>query len=444
MRLPPLIRPHVYAHPTLDTAIWFLHLRWLAVIGQLLAIIVVNFGLRVNLPLREIFSLIGVTAVSNLAYWIWLARLHRRGLQAAERLPGDQVVSTLMLVDVLSLTGLLYLTAGIANPFWLFYFVNIAMAAAIVTPAWAWTLWACTVGCVILLLKVKTQPMSVLSALHQDLTDSQGWTTPQLGYLVSFVTCSAIITYFTTVLTGELRQREHAIKEAEEAKSRNRQLESLATLAAGAAHELASPMSTIAVVSKELGRALEKQSAPESVLRDVGLIRSELNRCREILDRMTTATGDAAGEKLLAITLDEFIQETLLGVREACRVEVVTAPDSIATSRNLLPVQAAAQALRNLVQNALDASPADSKVTIRTKSTDNQWIVDVQDQGEGMPAEVLERIGEPFFTTKEPGKGMGLGVYLASNVMRRLGGSLKFVSQPGQGTVAQVRLPLVR
>lgn len=442
MRLPPLIRPHVYAHPTLDSAIWYLHLRWLAVVGQLLAIVVVLVGLQVTLPIREILTLIGITAASNLAYWAWLAGLHRRGLQATQRLPGDQVISSLMLVDVVSLTGLLYLTAGIANPFWLFYFVNIAVAAAIVTPAWAWTLWVCTVGCVTLLLRVETQPISVLSSLHQDLSQPQGWTTAQLGYLVSFMTCSAIITYFTTILTGELRQREQAMREAEETKSRNRQLESLATLAAGAAHELASPMSTIAVVSKELSRALEKQSVSPNVLSDVGLIRSELNRCREILDRMTTATGDAAGEQLRSVSLQQFLQETLLGVRESNRVSILWQSEPSKQSLNLLPIQAAAQALRNLIQNALDASPSDTMVSIKTLAKNDCWSFEIEDSGEGMSEEVLERIGQPFFTTKEPGKGMGLGVYLASNVMRRLGGTLDFDSQPGQGTTARIRLPI--
>jgi two-component system, sensor histidine kinase RegB len=443
MRLPPLIRPHVYAHPTLDTAIWFMHLRWLAVFGQLAALLVVRLGLQVDLPDQKIGGLIAITAVTNLAYWFWLSQLHRRGLQLADRLPGDQVISSLMLIDVLDLTGLLYLSAGVANPFWLFYFVNIVMAAAIVTRAWAWTLWAVTVGCVILLLKTNTQPVSVLNSLQEDLTNSGGWTTPQLGYIAAFVTCSGIITYFTTILTGELRHREHAIKDAEEAKSRNRQLESLATLAAGAAHELASPLSTIAVVSKELSRALEKQSAPKPVLNDVGLIRSELNRCREILDRMTTATGDAAGEQLRQVSIREFINETLLGVRDVHRIKVLYDSTSD-SSLNLLPVQAVAQALRNLVQNALDASPLESTVTIRATADGDQWIIDVCDQGEGMAQEVLERLGQPFFTTKEPGKGMGLGVYLAMNVMRRLGGTLKFVSQPGQGTTGQVSLPLAR
>lgn len=443
MRLPPLIRPNVYAHPTLDTAIWFLHLRWLAVGGQLATLLAVRFGLDVQLPVEKILLLIAITAVTNLAYWFWLARLHRRGLQPTERLPGDQVISSLMLIDVLDLTGLLFLSAGLANPFWLFYFVNVAMASAIVTPAWAWTLWGCTVACVVMLLKAPTQSVSVLEALHANLYEPRGWTSPQIGYIVSFATCSGIITLFTTILTGELRQREQAIKEAEETRSRNKQLESLATLAAGAAHELATPMSTIAVVSKELGRALEKQAASKSILDDVGLIRSELNRCREILDRMTTATGDAAGEKLRSISLADFVHEILVGVRDSNAVKVELAEAS-KKSQMLLPVQAAAQALRNLVQNALDVSPEDCAVTIQSSVGPTHWQIDVVDLGPGMPEEVQDRLGQPFFTTKEPGKGMGLGVYLAMNVVRRLGGELKFVSRPGQGTTAQVRLPLDR
>jgi two-component system, sensor histidine kinase RegB len=443
MRLPPLIRPHVYADPTLDTAIWFMHLRWLAVFGQLAALLVVRYSLGVDISVQKIGGLIAITAITNLAYWFWLAGLHRRGLQLADRLPGDQVISTLMLVDVLDLTGLLYLSAGVVNPFWLFYFVNIVMAAAIVTRAWAWTVWAVSVGCVILLLKTDAKPVSILNSLQADFSNPQGWSTPQLGFLAAFVACSGIITYFTTILTGELRHREHAIKDAEAAQSRNRQLESLATLAAGAAHELASPLSTIAVVSKELSRALEKQSAPKPVLDDVGLIRSELNRCREILDRMTTATGDAAGEQLRNVTMREFIDETLLGIRDVHRIKVIY--DSTAeSSYNLLPVQAVAQALRNLIQNALDASSVETTVSIRARADSKMWLIDVSDEGEGMPPEVLERLGQPFFTTKEPGKGMGLGVYLAMNVMRRLGGTLEFESRPGQGTTGQVRLPMAR
>jgi two-component system, sensor histidine kinase RegB len=445
MPLPPLMRPQVYAHPTLDTAIWFLHLRWVAVAGQLLTMAVVTWGLMIELPVMKLLGFVCVTAVSNAAYSYWLSRLHKGGLQRSDRLPTDQVVSALMLVDILDLTGMLYLSAGMANPFALFYFVNIAVAGAIITPAWAWGIWSVTVAGVALLL-VRSLPIVELNSASQLSAAAAGtqiWTIPKIGFIVSFATCSGVITYFITVLTGELRQREQALNEAEEARLRNRQLEALATLAAGAGHELASPLMTIAVVAKELSRGLEKQGAPTSLTNDVALIRSELDRCRQILDRMTSAAGEAAGERLRLVSISEFVEEAMLGLREPHRICLAIAED-VSSIKSLLPVQAAAQAIRNLVQNALDASPPEAMVDVIGERFDAGWRLLVKDRGTGMSPEVLDRIGEPFFTTKEPGRGMGLGLYLTQNVFRRLNAKLSFTSQVGEGTTAEVLLPTAR
>ncbi len=438
--LSPLLHPHVHSHPTLETAIWFLHLRWVAVAGQMLTMSVVEWVLDIKLPQSGMLTLMGVTAVTNLGYSLWLQHLRKNGLQAADRLPTYQVVSSLMLIDLAVLTGMLFLTGGLANPFALFYFVNIAVAGAILTPAWAWSVWFVAVLSVTLLL-LRSQPLLELN--NSNLQATGELSLPKLGYLVSFAACGGVITYFVTVLTGELKQRELALKEAEDARVRNRQLEALATLAAGAAHELASPLSTIAVVAKELSRSLEKNGARETDMKDVSLIRSELDRCRQILDRMTITAGEAAGERLDAITVDRFLDETLLGLREPQRVKVTVA-DAAKLKKNLLPLQATAQAIRNLVQNALDASPTHEDIIVRAELVDSNWRILVIDRGEGMTAEVLKRVGEPFFTTKEPGRGMGLGLYLTQNVLRRLNAELKFTSRPGQGTTAEILLPTSR
>lgn len=487
MELPPLIRPQVVAQPTLYTGNWFLQLRWFAVVGQLLTMAVVIWGLAISLPVLGLLSLIGVTAITNILYGVWLSHLYRRGLQSEDRLPTDLIVSALMLMDVAVLTGMLYVSGGMANPFSLFYFVNIAVAAAILSSTWAWGVWLSTVAGMTLLLfttvplaeldNTSLQPASpklepsrhagdptTIAALQSPPNRSVGaedvrprpdrredsigsfgkiWTVPKLGLFVSFATCSGVITYFITVLTGELRQREEALKEAEDARVRNRQLEGLATLAAGAAHELATPLTTIAVVAKELSRSLDKENAKKSTQEDVKLIRSELDQCRVILDRMTSAAGDAAGERLQNVTLAEFIEETMVGIRQPHRVER-SLHDAADPYRNLLPVQATAQALRNLLQNAMDASTPDKTVVLDARTTSEEWLIEIRDQGEGMSAEVLERIGEPFFTTKEPGRGMGLGLYLTENVVRGLGGQLEYESEPGAGTVARLRLPTSR
>ncbi len=445
MKLPPIIRPHVQSYPTLETAIWFQQLRWVAVAGQLLTMAVVIWVFKIQLPLVELLMLVGVTAVTNTSYTLWLRYLNQTGLKRSDRLPTDQVVSGLMLVDILVLTGMLYLSAGMANPFALFYFVNIAVAGAIIAPAWAWSVWLLTIAGVMWLLhrSLPIAELSTASLLAAAPKSEDNWSIPKFGFFVSFATCSGVITYFITILTGELKQREQALKVAEDERVRNRQLEALTTLAAGAAHELASPLSTIAVVAKELSRALEKQNVPEAVTKDVTLIRTELDRCREILDRMTSTAGEAAGEKLQTVSIENFLIETLVGLREPERVRVDVAI-SARDSCNLLPVQAAAQALRNLLQNALDASDAGSQVCVQAEPSEQGWKISVVDQGTGMSPEILQRIGEPFFTTKEPGRGMGLGLHLTQNVIRRLDGKLTFESRPGVGTTATVILPTLR
>ena len=440
MQLSPLFHPHLHSHPTLETAIWFLHLRWVAVAGQLLTMAVVEWVLHIKLPQSGMVALMTVTATTNIAYSFWLQHLRKHGLVASDRLPTYQVISSLMLIDLAVLTGMLFLTGGLTNPFALFYFVNIAVAGAILTPAWAWFVWIVAVVSVTS-LSLRAEPLTELN--NSNMQANGEWSIPKLGYLVSFATCGGVITYFVTVLTGELKQREIALKEAEGARVRNRQLEALATMAAGAAHELASPLTTIAVVAKELSRSLDKHGAPDVAKQDVSLIRSELDRCRQILDRMTSAAGEAAGERLDAITLDRFLEETLLGLREPHRVQVTVA-EGANSKKNLLPLQATAQAIRNLVQNALDASEPNAEIFVKADLLDSHWRILVIDRGEGMSPEVLERVGEPFFTTKEPGRGMGLGLYLTQNVLRRLNGELKFTSKLGQGTTAEILLPTSR
>ncbi|GAB5404377.1 MAG: ATP-binding protein [Aureliella sp.] len=440
MALPSLIRPHVHADPTLESAIWFQQLRWVAVAGQLLTLLVVSVFIGIQLPWISLLALIAATAATNAAYALWLRQLVRGGLELTDRLPTQQVVPSLMLTDILVLTGMLYLSAGIANPFALFYFVNIAMASALLSPTWAWGIWAATICGVAALLNASV-PIAALSSGHPitQVPDAGFWTIPRVGFLVSFSTCSGVITYFITALTNELRSREEALKSAEDARVRNRQLEAMATLAAGAGHELATPLSTIAVVVKELSLALKRQDTPVAITDDVELIRSELDRCRQILDRMTSAAGDAAGERLLTVSLDDLCDESILGLREPDRIEVTVQSGS---STTLLPLQAAAQAIRNTLQNALDASQAGAVVKLDALQTGDQWTLRIADRGAGMDEEVLARIGEPFFTTKEPGRGMGLGIHLTENVIRRLGGTIDFSSQLGQGTTVTINLPL--
>ncbi|MEQ1829138.1 MAG: HAMP domain-containing sensor histidine kinase [Pirellula sp.] len=453
-------RIQVFSEPHISTTIWLTQLRWIAVAGQLLVIGFVWFVLRVPLPIVPMFILVAVTAASNTALWLWAKQLQRESsmnprltnVARRDAKPnydddsiGVRAIGVLLAVDVITLSALLYCSGGAANPFTFFYFANIAIAGMILPRIWAWGISLLTIlGCLVLLNRAFTLEVFEQSALSPQAE----WGITKFAFLIAFATCCAVVTYFVSMLAMELRFRETELAQVEQQRERSQRLEALATLAAGAGHELASPLSTIAVVAKELSRNLDKTDAPPSVRRDVDLIRQELNRCKEILHRMKSGAGEAAAENMHPVSIREIVNETVTAMREPQRVDVVMPPE-MEKRQGLLPKQALSQALRNLLQNGLDASKLDQHVQLHVmavdkdgSSTEDVWLFTITDQGAGMSDEVQRRIGEPFFTTKDVGQGMGLGVFLTRNVIQGLGGELRFEPTPAGGTICRVTLPI--
>lgn len=444
-------RMHVFSEPHISTAIWLTQLRWIAVAGQLLVIGYVWFALRVPLPILELLVLVTGTAISNTVLWLWARKL-RRASQASDikgnsdETIGSRATGLLIGIDVLTLTALLYFSGGAANPFISFYFANVAIAGMILPRMWAWCIsLASVLGGMFLLNRANSLEVFDSSPLAHNAF----WGVTKYAFLIAFSTCCCVITYFVSMLAMELRQREVQLADVEKERECSQRLEALATLAAGAGHELASPLSTIAVVAKELSRNLDKTDASPSIRRDVELIREELNRCKEILHRMKSGAGEAAAENLHPVALKEILQETIQAMREPQRVKIHMS-SKIGDSLGVLPKQALSQALRNLLQNGLDASSQEQTIdllaevekSVGLKKSSEIWKLTITDMGTGMTEEVYRRIGEPFFTTKEVGQGMGLGVFLTRNVVRGLGGELSFEPVPNGGTICRVTLPV--
>jgi two-component system sensor histidine kinase RegB len=238
-----------------------------------------------------------------------------------------------------------------------------------------------------------------------------------------------------------LRQREREVLELQEQVAKHERLASLVTLAAGAAHELGTPLSTIAVVAKELERYASDPSASNDVREDTKLIRSEVERCRLILERMSVQGGEPMGETARTVQVRDLFTQVLAQFPELQRTLVkVELPDEALAA--VLPRQATAQSLAALIQNALDANLDQRPIVITAIATDEGLRISIRDQGHGMPDNVLRRIAEPFFTTKEPGKGMGLGTFLVRSFAEKLGGRVMFDSVFGQGTTVTLELPL--
>ena len=405
---------------------WLIKLRWGAAAGQAATILFVHFGMNVPLPLTALLALVGLAALSNAALTLWLRR---------PRLVGEGALVAVLALDVLLLTALLFFAGGSSNPFSFLYLVHIALAAVVLRSGWTWVL-------VVLSLLASGGLFFKPSWLAIDETSMDH---PMhhmhmhlLGMWVAFAVAAAFIVYFVTRIRRALARREADLEAERRHAARNDKLVALATLAAGAAHELATPLGTIVVAAKELERQMA--SGQGVSVDDLQLIRGQANRCRAILDQMAVDAGEGTGEAPLHITVDDLVGRALPGLHAEPAVHVVV--DESARGRALhVPATALAQALRGVLKNAQEASPREVPVSLSARGRDGRLEIEVEDRGPGMAPEVLVRAGEPFFTTKPPGQGMGLGLFLTRSVVERLGGALELGRRPDGGTRVTLRLP---
>jgi len=399
---------------------WF---RWVrrAVWGcQLLLLLWAWLGLRIHLQVAWLLALIAVGFGSDALAWWW----QRRGVSE------DRLLA-LMLLDTALHTGVFALSGGPFNPFTALYLVNIVLAALVLSKARQWAqLLASLLGFAALFLVDKVAPATWELPNHQELMRLH-----LAGMWLAFVVSAGFIVSFVQRLLTALRGQERQLSEARRLSAQHEKLAALTTLAAGAAHELATPLGTIAVASHEMSRALEKLEVPPSLRDDAKLVREQVERCRAILQSMSARSGELAGEALTTFPVDTWVAEATADLRGAERVQNPGAPGLVVTG----PRAALAQALRNLVKNALEASTG--PVVVEAAQREGALTLWVRDRGPGLDASTASRLGEPFFTTKAVGKGMGLGVFLARTLAQQLGGALTFDSRPGEGTTAALSLP---
>lgn len=414
---------------------WIIRLRYGLAVGQLVTVVAVHQLLDIDLPLGWLAIPPLLTMLSNLWLWRWAARP-----EISERLGPSRIVAWVFVLDTLCLTALLMLSGGPNNPFSLLYLVFITLSSAILTKRQTWALGGLATVCFALLFRIY-RPIPNLE-MHQV---AAGPNLHLIGMWVGFGVAAFLVAMFSGKISELLKEREDSLMEMQIELAKKDRLASLVTLAAGAAHELSTPLATIAVVAKELERSAagdDPASAGASALaEDSRLIRTEVERCREILARMSAAGAEPTGETAEAVPVANLLSAVVAGFGPAGRVRVELSEASRALEL-IAPRHAVEQALIALVKNAMHASPADQAVTISATADGALLRLRVQDRGPGMSAETLRHVGEPFFTTKEPGQGMGLGVFLVRTLAGRLGGRLTFESAPGKGTVATLELPL--
>ena len=402
---------------------WLVTVRWTGV-AALAGALAGGSNLTESTHIGSSAWIVAISLASN----VWLAlRIRRRPA------PDPTIGGWLVAGDVVVLSWVLRTAGGVLNPASIFYLVHIVLAALVLGRGWAWVITLLSVGGYGILFLAPPSELAAAGAMHPEVG------LHVRGMWIAFAATALLVAILVSRLASMVERRDRALEALRERSTRDARLASLATLSAGAAHELSTPLGTIAVAARELEHSLGRSSSAE-VLDDVRLIRDEVDRCRRILDDMSARVSEPAGEMALRTTVASIARSAVaaLGSDDRDRVDL-DVPEDLSVA---WPSGVVVRMLVNLIRNGLQASTGLSRVQIRVQPvSDGRVQLQVVDADSGMSPSVRARVGEPFFTTKAAGSGMGLGLFVTQSAVDQLGGSLSIESQEGRGTTVTILLP---
>jgi len=414
-------------------------LRTIAIIAQCFTLTLAYRFLAMELHWLPMLTTIASLAGLNLITWLRLR--NSRPVSNAE-------LFAQLCADVLVLSVLLYYGGGSTNPFISLFLLPLVIAAATLPHSYTWTMTCITTGCYTLLMKFyvplpmmygatnKTQMSEMPGmAMSHTMPSDNGFSLHILGMWMGFVISAVVVSYFVVRMAHAVRERDETLTKIREETLRNERIVALGIQAAGAAHEMGTPLSTMAVVIGEL--KYDQVVAPEWS-DNLEILDSQIQTCKRILGKLlsnaqdTDAQAIQALEQFLAATLDEWqlLRPTVHYHYQATGVQ---------PSPQMSVDSALRAALLNLLNNAADASP--DEINIDAHWDANNFTLKIHDHGTGLTPEAALRAGSAFFSTKEEGKGLGL--LLANATVERMGGKVRLFNRTGGGATTEIILPLL-
>ncbi len=398
-------------------------LRWIAVVGQVVTIAIVHVGFGIALPLPAMAAALALLVAFNIASALrWRAR----------RPVTDRRLFVALLVDVAALAVQLALSGGATNPFVFLFLLQVILGAVLLQPRTTWALVVVTTAC-IAAIALWYRPLAV------PLQHDGGLRSPYIqGLLLCFALNAALLVVFVTRINRNQRERDARLAALRQHAAEEEHIVRMGLLASGAAHELGSPLSTLSVILGDW-RRMPPFEYDADLRQDLEEMQGQVLRCKSIVSGILMSAGEARGESIVATSVHAFMDDVVAAWRLLRPTAGLDYRNRFGDDIAIAFDTAIRQMVFNVLDNAFEAAPAGIVLTVRRDN--GVLVLRVDDGGPGFDTDMLAHVGKPYRSSKlRPGGGLGL--FLAVNVTRRLGGGVVVDNRPEGGASVTMRLPL--
>ena len=398
-----------------------IQLRWIAAIGQIVTIAIVQFGLGISLPLESMALVLGGLLALNASSYLWL-----RGHEVSNR-----ALLLALMLDVTALTAQLYLSGGASNPFTGLYLMQVTLAAVLLDVVFAWTIVGLAALGFLMLTRFNL-PLALPPSGVPDLL-----TLNIFGTFVCFALDAALLVFFLIRINYNLRNRDARVAALRQQAAEEDLIVRMGLLASGAAHELGTPLASVSVILSDWKRMPAIRNDAE-MSEEIEEMQAAVQRCKTIVTGILKSAGEARGDVPVITTVNAFISDIVKEWQDASPAANLQYANRFGADEQIVTDSALKQIAFNLLDNALEASPGWIQLTASRE--DDTLVLEVRDAGKGFAPEILEHLGTPYQSTK--GRGGGLGLFLVVNVVRKLGGSVQARNLAEGGAAVSLHIPL--
>jgi len=432
---------------TRDNLKWLYILRNLMLLSESFLILISIYGLKIQLPQDELWSVLVSIAAVNLYTWM--------------RLKTDEPVSELEIfsqitLDVLAITSLLYLTGGASNPIIWVFLLPLILTAIMLPQAYAWNMVILTC-CTYTILIGYNIPLPAIEPHIPDLNlvshetqhlihqekDTHYFNLHIFGMWFGFVFSAGLVAFFVVQLSKNLKERERSLADARENALRNERVVSLGTLAASAAHDMGTPLGTMAILTHEMALDYPEEQYID-LHQKITILNQQIGRCKEALSLLSQSAGEMRAESGKPMSLIEYIDEVLHQWRASnttSKLNLNITPSSVDVNATIIAARTLTHSIINILNNAAEVSPADKGIDFNIDWDAQQLRLNIRDFGPGFPEEIIKFAGKQPVTSSK--QGLGVGLFLTTSTIHRLGGKIEFNNMTSGGACVEISLPLL-